>query len=250
VVERDRASGLATFFSAETPVAGAVTTLGEEATHHMRVRRMGPSERIRLTDGHGAVGVGVLVRIAKTQAAVEIERVERIEPPPEVHLLVPIADRERMLWLAEKGAELGATTWRPVLWRRSRSVTPRGEGTTFQSKVRTRMIAALEQSSGAWLPILYPDAPLDRAIAAAPVGTRLLLDPGGDPLLGVTLGSPLSIAIGPEGGLDDAERSALVDAGFAPVSLADNILRFETAAIAALAIARASLGTMERIDER
>jgi 16S rRNA (uracil1498-N3)-methyltransferase len=216
----------------------------------MRVRRLSLSERIRLTDGAGTVGSGALVRLTKTQAAVQIEEVEQIDPLPEVHLLVPIADRERMLWLSEKSAELGATTWRPVLWRRSRSVTPRGEGTAFQAKIRARMIAALEQSGGAWLPTVYPDATLDRAIAATSAGSRLLLDSEGEPLLGTHHPAPLTIAIGPEGGLDESERESLLGAGFTPVTIAASILRFETAAIAGLAIARASLGTLERIDER
>ena len=250
MVERDRESGVATFFSPDTPVAGVVTTLGEDAAHHMRVRRMAPSERIRLTDGVGTVAIGVLARLSKTQAAVDVEHVERIEQPPEVHLLVPIADRERMLWLSEKSTELAATTWRPVLWRRSRSVTPRGEGTAFQAKIRARMIAALEQSGGAWLPVVYPDAPIERALAAAPAGTRLLLDPAGEPLIGTQLSSPVTLAIGPEGGFDPSERAALIEARFVPVNLATTILRFETAAIAGLAITRASLGALERIDER
>ena len=249
-MERDRASGVATFFTPEPPVAGVITILGEDAAHHMRVRRMAPSERIRLTDGAGSVGSGVLVRITKTQAAVQVEQVDQIDPLPEIHLLVPIADRERMLWLSEKSAELGATTWRPVLWRRSRSVTPRGEGTAFQAKIRARMIAALEQSGGAWLPTVYPDAPVDRAMAATPAGTRLLLDPEGQPMLETHPAAPLTIAIGPEGGLDDSERAALLEAGFTPVTIAASILRFETAAIAGLAIARAALATLERIDER
>jgi 16S rRNA (uracil1498-N3)-methyltransferase len=249
-VERDREQGIATFFCTDPPIAGTVTTLGEDAAHHMRVRRVAPSERLRVTDGAGSVGIGVLARLSKTQAAVDVERVDHVERPPDVHLLVPIADRDRMLWLSEKSAELGATTWRPVLWRRSRSVTPRGEGTSFQARIRARMIAALEQSGGAWLPALYPDAPLDRALAAAPTGTRLLLDAAGSPMIDVELTPPVILAIGPEGGLDPLERESLIEAGFAPVALAATILRFETAAIAALAIARASLvATPERIDE-
>ena len=239
MVERTGTSGLATFFSSEAPIAGAITTLGDEAAHHLRVRRMGPSDRIRLTDGAGTVGVGVLVRLSKSGGAVEIEEVEHVDPPADVHLIVPIADRDRMLWLAEKSAELGATTWRPVLWRRSRSVTPRGEGTAFQAKIRARMISALEQSGGAWLPTLYPDAPLDRAIAAAPAGARLVLDADGEPMLGTGLTPPVTIAIGPEGGLEPSERDALIAAEFRRVNIAANVLRFETAAIAGLAIARA-----------
>jgi 16S rRNA (uracil1498-N3)-methyltransferase len=250
MVERDRASSVATFFTPEPPVAGATTTLGEDAAHHLRVRRIAPSERIRLTDGAGTVGHGVLVRLTKTHAAVQVEAIDRVDPPAEVHLLVPIADRDRMLWLSEKATELGATTWRPVLWRRSRSVTPRGEGPTFQAKIRARMISALEQSGGAWLPALYPDAALDRAIAATPASTRLLLDRDGGPLLDSRPSAPLTIVIGPEGGFEDSEREALVAAGFAPVSIAASILRFETAAIAGLAIARAALALVETTHER
>ena len=244
-MERDGPPGVATFFAPEVPVAGTVSILGEEAAHHMRVRRLAPSERVRLADGAGTVAFGTLVRLSKSQAAIDVEETSFVESPPEVHLLVPIADRDRMLWLAEKCVELAATTWRPVLWRRSRSVSPRGEGLAFQSKVRARMIAALEQSGNAWLPTIYPDSPPDRAIAATPSGTRLLLDRGGAALAGLRATSPVSLAVGPEGGLDDTERNSLLTARFAPVSIAANILRFETAAIAGLALARVALDSTE-----
>ncbi len=249
-MERGSASSVATFFSSSPPVSGGITTLGEDAAHHMRVRRMSATERVRIIDGAGTIAFGLLIRLAKNHAAVQVEEVVHVHPLPEIHMLVPIADRDRMLWLSEKSAELGATTWRPVMWRRSRSVTPRGEGPTFQAKVRARMISALEQSGGAWLPTAYPEAPLDRAIAAAPEGTRLLLDALGEPLLGAPRAAPFVIAIGPEGGLDDSEREALLEAGFIPVAIAATTLRFETAAIAGLAIARALAGTREAADER
>ena len=193
------------------------------------------------------------MKLSKSYAAVDVQLVESEAPPPAVHLLVPIADRERMLWLAEKATELGLASWRPVMWRRSKSVSPRGEGVGFQEKVRARMIAALTQSGGSWLPTLFPDAPLERAILAAPEGggLRFLLDQEGAPMLlhvraevGDTpaLGrSPLTLALGPEGGLEPAERDALRGAGFVPVSLGDRTLRFETAGLAALAIVRAAL---------
>ena len=240
-MERDDQSGLATFFAAEIPPPGGTCVLADDAAHHMRVRRIALSERVRLTDGMGSRAVGAVVRLTKAQAAVQVEEVATVDPPAAVHLLVPIADRDRMLWLAEKSVELGASTWRPVLWRRSRSVSPRGEGTTFQGKVRARMVAALEQSGGAWLPSIYPDAPLDRAIAATPAGSRVLLDAAGEDVRGLRLPAPLSVAIGPEGGLDPEERRQLLAAGFIPVAVADNILRFETAAVVGLAFARAAV---------
>ena len=237
---------VATFAAPETLSAGATVTLGEDAAHHMRVRRLEPGVRIRLVDGEGHVGEGTLVRLAKSAAVVDLDQLESREPLPAVHLLVPVADRERMLWLAEKCAELALTSWRPVHWRRSRSVSPRGEGPGFQQKVRARMLAALAQCEGPWLPTLYPDATPERAIAATPEGTRLLLDPDGAPLAAVASasaakGEAVTIALGPEGGFEPDEHERLVAAGFAPASLGGNILRLETAGVAALAVVRAAL---------
>ena len=231
----------ATFHSPEPLSAGVTITLGADVAHQARVRRLEVGERVRLTDGAGTLATGSIVRIAKQAVAVETESVETREPPPAVHVLVPVADRERMLWLAEKCAELGATSWRPVLWRRSKSVSPRGEGTTFRQKVQARMIAAIEQSSGAWLPAIFPEATPENAIAAAPSGTRLLLDAVGGPALGVPYAAPVSLVVGPEGGLEPDELEALVAARFQPIAIGATTLRFETAAVAALAVARAAL---------
>ncbi len=58
-------------------------------------------------------------------------------------------------------------------------------------------------------------------------------------MLDVGAAFPLVIAIGPEGGLTEDERQEMIDGGFAPVRLASTILRFETAGVAALGVARA-----------
>jgi 16S rRNA (uracil1498-N3)-methyltransferase len=152
-----------------------------------------------------------------------------------------VADRERMLWLAEKVTELGVTSWRPVVWRRSKSVSPRGEGPTFQAKIRARMTAALIQSGGGWLPDVFPESPIDRAISAAPQGTRLILAKDGEPIVGMTMNTPITIALGPEGGMEPEERDTFERAGFRPVKLGESTLRFETAGVAAIAIAAATL---------
>ncbi|HEY7878287.1 MAG TPA: RsmE family RNA methyltransferase [Gemmatimonadaceae bacterium] len=227
--------------------AGRALTLGEGEVQHARVRRVGVGERVRLVDGAGGVALGTIVRLNKSQATIDVESVERVDPPPVLHLVVPVADRERMLLLAEKATELAIFSWRPVIWKRSRSVSPRGEGVAFQSKARSRMITALTQSGGAWLPVLYPDATPERAVASAPAGARWLLDAEGEPVSSIQISAPLTIAVGPEGGLEPEERATFVTAGFIPVRVAPLTLRFETAAIAGLAVARAALlTTMER----
>jgi len=220
---------------------GATVTLSDEAAHHIRVARVGIGECIALRDGAGKAAVGTLVKASKTSALIDVSEISEIPKPAPVHLLAPVADRDRMLWLAEKAMEFGVASWRPVVWRRSKSVSPRGEGSTFQTKVRARMISALLQSGGGWLPDIFPEATIDRAVAAAPLGTRLLLAMDGEPMAGVPMTAPVTIALGPEGGMETGERDAFIGAAFLPVKLAQTTLRFETAGVAAVAIATASL---------
>lgn len=240
-MERDRRAGVVTLWAGERPEAGRALTLSDEETKHARVRRLGVGSVVRLIDGAGIEAGGTLVRLARHHGIVDVVEVRDVEPLPPVHLLLPVADKDRMLWLAEKAAELGVTSWRPVLWHRSRSVSPRGEGMTFQGKVRARMIAALKQSGGAWLPDLHPAAKLADALAAVPESTRIVLDASGEPMTALPVHAPVTIALGPEGGIEPEELEQVRDAGFRVASLGPTTLRFETAGVVALGIARAAL---------
>jgi 16S rRNA (uracil1498-N3)-methyltransferase len=244
-VERSDRSPVTTFVVGE-PLSTGQVALDEAAAHHARVKRLELQARIQLVDGAGGRAEGRVVRLGKRDMLVEIDNMQSENAPPPVHMIVPVADKDRMLWLAEKVAELAASSWRPVMWRRSRSVSPRGEGMTFQGKVRARMTSALAQSGGAWMPLIFPEATVAAAISAAPPGTRLLLDASGDAIFSQGFSSPVTIALGPEGGIEEDERQQFVDAGFLPVSLAATVLRFETAGVAALAVARAALMTTEQ----
>lgn len=243
MVERNDRASAVTFFSSDIFSPGVAVTLGDEAAQHARVVRIGAGDSVELRDGRGNAARGSLARVAKRSLSVDVTDVWEIAALPPIHMLVPVADRDRMLTLAEKVTELGATSWRPIMWRRSRSVGPAGDGPAFQSRLKGRMISALTQSDGGWLPEIFPSAPLSRAIAAAPEGSRILLDANAESsILSLDLTAPLSIALGPEGGLDDKERDEMIEGGFTPVCLVGGTLRFETAGIAALAIARAMLG--------
>ena len=54
----------------------------------------------------------------------------------------------------------------------------------------------------------------------------------------------ISLLIGPEGGLSDAEIAAAEGAGFAPLALGPRVLRTETAPLAALSILQYHWGDM------
>lgn len=248
---------LPTFVTDDPFDAPGTVTLGEDAAHHIRVRRLETGVRVGLLDGAGTRGEGVLTQLAKRHAIVNVERAALVDAVSPIHLLLPVADKDRMLWLAEKVTELEVASWRPVLYRRSKNVNPRGEGSTFQQKVRARMAGALEQSRGAWLPVVFSEATVEHAIAGSPPGARFVLEQGERGLFEVL--TPLladakarqraapvvTLAVGPEGGFEEVELEALKAGGFVPVALGRTILRFETAALSAVAAVRAMLELVE-----
>jgi len=243
-VERDHRSPVASFLSDTTPTAGEPLTLGESAAHHARVKRLEPGDVVRITDGAGTAGTGPIEQLRRGAIDVIVQSVERRPRPSPIHLRIPIGDRDRMLWLAEKATELGVSTWQSVRFRRSRSVSPRGEGEAFATKLRMRMVGALEQSGGVWLPSILPEADVSAtSVPDDPPALRILLDITGEPLFELAALAATHepvVLFGPEGGMESAERDALLSSGWRAAGLAQDTLRFETAGIAAVAVLRAA----------
>jgi len=240
-VERAHCPAMISLFWRELPhESGDVLITGAPA-HHARVRRVGVGDPVRLIDGRGRVATGAVGEMKKDALTVVVEQITTEERPQALEVLVPVADRDRMLLAAEKAVELQATSWRPVKYVRSGSVASRGEGERFRDKLRARMEAALEQSGGAWLPDIHGEADLRAALSAIdPDCRRLMLDRDGAAIADQALRGPVAIAIGPEGGFDPSELRDFDDAGWIRVSLGYSTLRFETAVIAGLATIRAA----------
>jgi 16S rRNA (uracil1498-N3)-methyltransferase len=239
VVERHDHPAIACFYAEGAIDAGATVLLGHRAAHHATVRRIEAGDPVAITNGDGFIGRGTIARLAKGEMEIAIEHVEEFGAPSEIRLCAPVADRDRMLWAAEKATELGLSSWQSVRFRRSSSVSPRGEGAAFGEKLRARMIGALEQSFGAWLPRILPDAvPLEVDAGDA---LRVVLDASGEPILDLLSlrDSSLAVLVGPEGGIESDELERLVAAGWRRASLGASTLRFETAATAAVAVIRA-----------
>jgi len=246
-VERHGRAPVASFFWSDAFAAGEVRLQGAPV-QHARARRVQRGDAIRLIDGKGRVGSGELLSVGRDQLTVSIERVMELPRPVTLDVIVPVADKDRMLWAAEKCAELQITSWRPVYFSRSRSVTPRGEGAKFGEKVKARMQSALEQSGAAWMPDVHQESEVTDALRSIPAEwKRLLLDVSGSPLPRIASNGPTSVAVGPEGGLERTEIAAAEERGWKLASLNATTLRFETAVVAAAAVIRAtqlSLGSV------
>jgi 16S rRNA (uracil1498-N3)-methyltransferase len=213
--------------------------LPDDAAQHVRVRRAREKDALRLVNGRGAVGAGSVLEVGKRAVRAVVTQVEQRPRPRALIAIIPVADRDRMLWAAEKCVELQVTRWQPVLYERSKSVSPRGEGEKFAAKVRARMASALEQSGGAWLPEV--NAEIEAADAwSIEAGCRLLFERDGNPVIGAVTSDTAAIAVGPEGGFERKEIEDALRHGWSKVSLGPATLRFETAIVAAAAVIRAT----------
>jgi 16S rRNA (uracil1498-N3)-methyltransferase len=225
----------------ESPPTGndRVGRLADGEDHHLRVRRAREGDRVELRNGAGLVGTGRLLRDGRSWR-VEIDEQHVTPQGPGVTLAVGAGDRDRFEWLAEKATELGVAALIPVETEFTAAVATRVRP-EHAAKLRRRALEALKQCGAVWLPEMSPPVPLATLLGRPFPGDRWLADPTGSaPDIAQP---PVIVLVGPEGGFTPAERSAAVAAGFRPVRLGPYVLRFETAALAAAALAAANPAT-------
>jgi 16S rRNA (uracil1498-N3)-methyltransferase len=206
-----------------------------------RVLRLRPGARIVLFCGDGTQTEAVLEDVAPR--AVTARLLERTTPdvelPTELHVAVAVLKGEKLDWVVQKLTEIGAA--RISLLHTERTVVSAGEERWPRRLERFRRIAqeAVEQSGRVRLPRIQEPAALSEFLLRDTAGTRLILDPltGPDISASVQPGTPVTLLIGPEGGFSPAEVDAAREAGFQGARLGRRILRAETAASAASAIA-------------
>lgn len=213
---------------------GTLAPVPDEEAHHLRVRRGADAEPVRLVDGRGTMATGTVCWQGR-EATVLVERVERLPAPAPLVLGAGAGDKERFLAVVEKAAELGATLLVPLATERSRSVAS-GVRASHLPRLQRRALEALKQCGAAWAPEVAPPEDLAQFLARDLPAARWLADQEGALPAAGGVGA-LALAVGPEGGFTDAERAQFRAGGFSPVRLGANILRFETAAIAALTAA-------------
>jgi 16S rRNA (uracil1498-N3)-methyltransferase len=212
---------------------GQQVGLDENEIHHLRVRRARDREHVEILDGAGLRGSGLLIQAGK-QWLIELKAVEREVRPPELTLAVAAGDRDRFSWMVEKAVELGVTGIVPLETARSAGVATGLKDANLR-RVRRVALESVKQCGAAWAPQVEEPVSLDHFLRRRLVGSGWLGDRSGIAPPCPVGQEPLTVVIGPEGGLTDTERAALVAGRYLPVVLGPHTLRFETAALAAAA---------------
>jgi 16S rRNA (uracil1498-N3)-methyltransferase len=225
---------------------GASVALPERAARHVAALRLEAGEEVVLFNGDGAESSATLVALGRrgVTATVRERYVVNRESPFEIHLAQGICAGDRMDLVLQKATELGVASIQPIVTARSivRLASERRERreTHWQNVV----IAACEQCGRNLIPPVAPSTGLAEFVALpARGGTRILLAPDGQAgLRTLAPRAPLTVLIGPEGGLAPEERELAASRGFTAVRFGPRILRTETAPLAALAALQALYG--------
>ena len=220
---------------AGTLAPGAAVPLDSDEEHHLAVRRVAPGARVQLLDGAGRRAEGAL-SIEGKRARIVVESVADEPAPLPLILAVGAGDRERFLLLVEQAAQLGATEIIPPETARAASVATKLREAHLE-RARRRALEAIKQCGSAWAPsITEPMTPAE-FLTRPRSGQGWLADAEGSVPGALSATEALTVAVGPEGGFTATETAEFLEADFVPVRLGPHLLRFETAAMAALTIA-------------
>ncbi|MDQ6893150.1 MAG: 16S rRNA (uracil(1498)-N(3))-methyltransferase [Acidobacteriota bacterium] len=233
----------ARFVVASLPAPGDSVRLPAEEAAHARSRRVARGEHVVLIDGSGREAEAEILSVRGGQTEV---RVLEIRPPAasapaEIWLGVAGIRAERLSWVAEKAGELGVACL--SLIRTERTQTFRAGGGALARVERIVRESAKQSGSARW-PRCEGPLGLEEALASPSVVTRLMLDPAGASFPREFPGRSVALLVGPEGGWTDSERDLARDAGWILSRLPAGALRADTAAVAAVVLARAAFGAL------
>ena len=233
---------------ASLPAPGELARVAAPEAAHARARRLAEGETVVLIDGSGREALARVVRVGRDGCEARCESVADAAPDAAVplHLLVAAVRPERLGWIAEKAAELGAARLTIVQTERTQSFRAQ-EGLIARLE---RIVRESAKQSGASR-FTAVDGPVELADSlggsgsggenGSPRGSRLILDPAGEEFPPRLPAEPAAILVGPEGGFTGAEIAAARAAGWRAVALPAGVVRAETAAIAAVVLARAAM---------
>lgn len=166
------------------------------------------------------------------------EHIPDISSKRTVHLFVaPLKNQARWEHILEKATEIGAASFTPLLTKRTES-----EGLRKPERLERIIKEAAEQSGRTLLPQINPAISLNdcleseglKLIPTLHEDSKTIPNILNDPKLP---NGPIHIFIGPAGGFTEEEIQAAIEHNFYPITLGNQVLRTETAAIASTLLA-------------
>jgi 16S rRNA (uracil1498-N3)-methyltransferase len=229
----------------------SVSVTGADHRHLARVLRVRPGAAVTLFDGAGGEVEARVARVGRTETLLALGEPKvsagaaTAAAAMPVVLLTAVPRGGRMDVLVQKTSELGVARIVPVLTARSVARPEAGRRSRWDKIARE----AARQCGRADVPVVDAPLALEEALSLPELPARriaLYENEPGRPLRSL-LGEPAPtiFLVGPEGGFTAAEVAAAREAGFVTAGLGPRILRVETAAIVAVALAAEHNGLLD-----
>lgn len=234
------------FVESGISIGAAIMLNRAQANYLLSVLRLKAGDEILVFNGRDGEWRAAIEPSGRKAASLRPVAAVRHQPALSdlVYLFAPLK-HARLDYVVQKAVEMGVGQLRPVLTRRTVATRVNGE------RMRANAIEAAEQCGILSVPAILPEADLADALRALePDRLLVFCDENAavaNPLraleAAVQPGTRWALLVGPEGGFDEAERTAILARQPAlPISLGPRILRADTAAVAALAVLQATAG--------
>lgn len=201
----------------------------------LKVLRFKPGQSLVLLDGQGGSAEARLETLSRKEARLSLmnHQVEAWKGPKLRLVLALNKQLPRLEWLLQKATELGVYEFCFFTAQRSQVSELRKV-----SRLEAIVQEAVEQSERRFMPKLGPVWSWEDLLTELQGKSVAFASAREDaaPLLEQVHGDELNLLIGPEGGFTDEEKIAMREAGFKPFTLGPQVLRFETAALAAASL--------------
>jgi 16S rRNA (uracil1498-N3)-methyltransferase len=223
---------------------GRAWLLGPNANHLFRVLRVKVGQEFDVA-ADGVLRSAKVVFASHDQVEFELGAEVESASLPKITVYLSIFKFDRMEWALEKLTELGVARVVPMIAQRTEEHLAKAAARRVE---RWRKIAreASQQARRVAPPEVADPVALKKAVLEEQ-GSRIVLAETEDQAsLRAVLAEcplPLALAFGPEGGWSQSELALFNAGGWKPASLGHTILRAETAAIAAVAVAMAEMQT-------
>ena len=218
--------------------------LGPNANHLFRVLRVKVGQEFDVA-ANGVLHSAKVVFASHDQVEFELGEEVASASLPQIIVYLSIFKFDRFEWALEKLTELGVGRIVPMIAQRTEEHLAKAAARRVE---RWRKIAreASQQARRIAPPEIAEPVALKKAVLEEQ-GSRIVLAETEDQAsLKAVLAEgrpPLALAFGPEGGWSEAELALFNAGGWKPASLGHTILRAETAAIAAVAVAMAEISS-------
>lgn len=205
----------------------------EESKHILKVLRKQEGDILHITNGKGYLfKAEILVANARKCKAQIISTEKSIPKRYKLHLVVaPTKMNDRYEWFLEKATEIGVDEITPIICEHSERKVVKHE------RMERVLQSAMKQSLQTHLPKLNPAISYKEFMNQEMGGLKFIAhcDEGEKMELKrrVAADKDIIILIGPEGDFSKSEINLAKSKNFVPVSLGNNRLRTETAAIVA-----------------